>query len=158
MKTTLKSIFTISTVILTFFFSSCDKELYDEPIKQSKQIKVSSERVSFTQVLNEIENPAIRQFINNDVKQQVSFTEARNAYELLFEKLTKENEYVTYSLLINNYTNEKPYFLYFVIKKAGAVEEAGFSKYIPDAAITTLDVENFTGRVQILDLEQGIRA
>lgn len=156
MKTILKSIFTISIIIITFFFSSCDKELYELPIKQSKQIKVTSERVSLNQVLTEINNPAIENYLNQNVKQEIGLAE--NGREtLLFEKLVKEDAYTTYSLFLNTYTEDKPYFLFFIITKEGPIEKVGYSKYIPTEPTVTLDIENFTGKVQILDSEREVK-
>lgn len=158
MKTNLKCTSIVFTLLFIILFSSCDKELYEEPIRMSNQAKVSSEKVGFTQVLDEVENPVIKEFITKGIKQEYGFSGARGIYELMFEKFTKESQYVTYSLILNSYTTEKPYFLFFIINKDGEKEEAGFSKYIPDAAVTILDVENFTGRFQILDLDQDVIA
>ncbi|HLP62937.1 hypothetical protein [Flavobacterium sp.] len=151
----MRSVFKTLVFLLFFSLISCEKELYDKSIRQDK---VSSERITVDQVIDEVDNPMLENFINTNIKQQIGLAESKSAFEMLFEKLTKENGYSTYSLLLNSYSEEKPYFLFFVIKKEGSLEEAGFSKYIPDTEITTLDVENFSGRLQILDVNQEVRS
>lgn len=77
---------------------------------------------------------------------------------LYFTKIVKENEYTTYLLELNSYTELKPYFLKFVITQNDREEKIGYIKYIPDSRISFIDPENFTGTIQMLDDTLRVRS
>lgn len=146
------------SILIAFstFFSSCEKESYENEI--SKQAKVSSEEISLNQVLAEIDNPIIKKHIKDKLKPSIGLYENRTLDNYLnFIKIIKENEYTTYSLLINSYNSEKPYFEYFIITKDANTEKAGYAKFIPNYPITVLDEKHFDGKLQISDLQGEIK-
>ena len=75
-----------------------------------------------------------------------------------FTKIVKKDEYTTYLSLINTYSTKKPYFMYYVITERDNVEKAGYVKYFPDTPSIVLDQQNFTGKIQILDIKQKIKS
>ncbi|MBQ0907442.1 hypothetical protein KBJ98_01865 [Flavobacterium sp. F-328] len=48
--------------------------------------------------------------------------------------------------------------MYYVITKDRDTEKVGYLKYIPDTPIEYLNIDSFSGKIQILDLKKKIRA
>ncbi len=141
---------------------SCEKN----EIEDSVNTKMSSENISKNQVLNELNDNKIIEFVSNSKyytnsnellkNNQTSFS---NSDSPIFQKIAKPNEYITYSLKLNSYTSQKPYFRYFVInKEISGIEKAGFVKYIPSTPTYELDVDNFTGDIEIYNTDNELFA
>lgn len=47
--------------------------------------------------------------------------------------------------------------MYYVITQDATTEKVGYLKYIPDTAIPFIDINTFSGKIQILDLKKNIR-
>ena len=74
-----------------------------------------------------------------------------------FDKFVKENEYTTYRLILHIYDADEPFFLYFIITQDALGEKAGFAKYLPEADTGQIDPLTFTGKIQLLDIEEGLK-
>jgi hypothetical protein len=141
---------------------SCEKN----EIEDSVNTKMSSENISKNQVLNELNNNEIikfvsdsKYFINSNELLKNNQTTFSNSDSPIFQKIVKPNEYITYSLRLNSYTSQKPYFKYFVInKEISGIEKAGFVKYIPSTPTYELDVDNFTGEIEIYNTDNELFA
>ncbi|RTZ01766.1 hypothetical protein [Flavobacterium sp. GSP6] len=148
-----------SLLLITIFFTcvSCEKDLYQEVIKT--QSRGTSLKISIDQVLHEIDNSQIKNYLNIELKQELSFSKFKKKSEDYsnFMKIIKENEYVTYSLLINDYSKDKPFFKYLIITKNKATEKAGFAKFIPNSPVAFFDEKHFSGTLQVFDLKNNIK-
>lgn len=158
MKNISKSILKILFISFFTILFSCEKDLYEESIINKS--RATSQKVSISQVLSEINNPILKKYIKNELNQQIGISELRLNFEdyLSFIKIIKENEYVTYSLLINKYSQSQPFEKYFVITKNGSIENAGYSKYIPNDPIIDFNPNNFTGKIQVIDLQNEVKS
>ena len=158
MNTKFKILARFLLVNIFIVLTSCEKDLYEDAIVS--QSKVTSHKVSMSQVLSEINSPIIKDYIKEKIPKSLGLSETRGSVEdyLSFIKIIKHNEYITYSILINGYSDSKPFIQYFVITKEGEIEKAGFAKYIPDNPTNIFDVRNFSGRVQILDVNNNVAA
>lgn len=141
---------------------SCEKN----EIEDSVNTKMSSENISKNQVLNELNDNKIIEFVsdskyftNSNELLKNNQTTFSNSDSPIFQKIVKPNEYITYSLKLNSYTSQKPYFKYFVInKEISGIEKAGFVKYIPSTPTYELDVDNFTGDIEIYNTDNELFA
>ena len=141
---------------------SCEKN----EIEDSFNTKMSSENISKNQVLNELNDNKIIEFVsdskyftNSNELLKNNQTTFSNSDSPIFQKIVKPNEYITYSLRLNSYTSQKPYFKYFVInKEISGIEKAGFVKYIPSTPTYELDVDNFTGDIEIYNTDNELFA
>ena len=141
---------------------SCEKN----EIEDSANTKMSSENISKNQVLNELNDNKIIEFVSNskyftnsNELLKNNQTTSSNSESTIFQKIVKPNEYTTYSLRLNSYTSQKPYFKYFVInKEISGIEKAGFVKYIPSTPTYELDVDNFTGDIEIYNTDDELFA
>lgn len=148
-----------SLLLITIFFTfvSCEKDLYQEAIKT--QSRGTSLKIPINQVLHEIDNIQIKNYLNNELKQELSFSKFKKKSEDYsnFMKIIKEDEYLTYSLLINDYSKDKPFFKYLIITKNKATEKAGFAKFIPNSPVAFFDEKHFSGTLQVFDLKNNIK-
>mgnify|MGYP006190307127 FL=1 len=160
MKTKLKIFKFIALFTLFNSFYSCqDDEILIENDKKSFELKTS--RVSINQVINEINTQSFKQKLQNkNFDSSISHTLHRTSdSEVYFIKKEKDDELTTYILHLNSYTQTKPYFLKLIItKNNGETEKMGYIKYIPTSPISILDMNTFTGEVQILDNNFEINA
>jgi len=141
---------------------SCEKNELEDLTNR----KMSSENISTNKLLDELNNNEIIEFVSNSkyftnsnelLKSNQS--SVSNSYSPNFQKIVKPNEYITYSLRLNSYTSQKPYFKYFVInKEISGIEKAGFVKYIPSTPSHELDVDNFTGDIEIYNTDNELFA
>ena len=69
MKNRIKTTLKLTLICSLFFFLSCEKDLYEEQI--IKQTKATSEKISINQVLSEISNPLIKDYINDVLQQEL---------------------------------------------------------------------------------------
>ena len=144
-------------LLLSLFLSvSCQKEDISET-QEVNHKTITSQKISTSEVLNEINNPSIKKYISA-LSNTLEKSQNKNLNLALFTKIIKESQYTTYSLLINKYTTAKPYFFYFVIQKSTTIEKAGFAKYIPATAVTNLDVPHFTGILELYDIDDKLYA
>ena len=157
MTITFKKCTSLILLTILFTFASCEKDLYQEAIKT--QSRTTSQKFSIDQVLNEIDNIQIKNYINNEFKQDFSFSKFKKKNEDYsnFIKIIKENEYITYSFLINDYSKDKPFFKYLIITKNKATEKAGFAKFIPNSPVAFFDEKHFSGTLQVFDLKNNIK-
>lgn len=142
--------------LLFITFNSC--EVNENIIEEDN--KMSTEKISKEQLLSELNNQALKEFVvnNNYSESNTKLLKTQN-YSDFFEKIVKPNEYVTYSLRLNSYSNNTPYFKYFIINKdVSGIEKAGFVKYIPLISTYSLDVDNFTGDIEIYTVENELFA
>lgn len=143
----------------TFFMQSCSVEEAVLDNEANKKNYVTTEKVSLENVLSVIKNPIILNRTetfksNTSINTLQKSTEKTNVY---FTKIVKGDEYTTYILLLNSYTTKNPYFMYYVITQDATTEKVGYLKYIPDAPIDDLNINTFSGKIQILDLKKKIR-
>lgn len=144
-------------MVLILFFTACEKDVIEgQDVLQSK---TGSQVISANQLLSELGNPAIKNYIRTELHNEIGFAGLRtgDAY-FNFLKIIKGNEYVTYSLLLNEYSETQPYHKYFIITKQGNVEKAGFVKYIPETATSALNMEAFTGKIELIDMMGDLSA
>lgn len=145
----------VSTILLV----GCSKDLYDDP-EENKTI-FNSEKIRLDQLLLEVNSPPIIDIARKNYKSTDSLQSFKRgtSYEAMeFEKTTKLNEYTTYSLSLNTYSEENPYFLNFIIQKSANVEKVGYEKYIPNSAITDLDIRTFSGTLQLMDINKKVKS
>ncbi|OAB28494.1 hypothetical protein [Flavobacterium fryxellicola] len=158
----------ISKFFLLFVlaFSMSDCQLENEEAKDSQNAKMTTENISKDQLLNELKKIEIIEFVanikhltNSDEllkNNKITLSSSKNS---IFQKITKPNEYITYSLRLNSYTSLTPYFKYFIInKEISGIEKAGFVKYIPTLPTYNLDVDNFTGIIEIYNTNNELFA
>ena len=156
MKNIFQNILKTTIICLLLVLSSCEKDLYDEAIIQ--QSRATSEKISINQVLSEINSPLIKEYINNELRQELNFSQSKSSEDYFtFMKIIKQDSYTTYSLLLNVYTAEKPYFKFFIITKEGITEKAGYFKYTPDNNEPIFNAEDLNGKVQVLDVENNVK-
>jgi len=157
MKNRIKTTLKLTLICSLFFFLSCEKDLYEEQI--IKQTKATSEKISINQVLSEISNPLIKDYINDVLQQELGLSQFRTSSQDYFNfiKIIKQDNYTTYSLLLNGYSDDKPYFKYFIITKEGITERAGYFKYIPDNEELVFNEKELNGKIQVLDVENNIK-
>jgi hypothetical protein len=157
-KQKLKNILLLVTVLFAF---SCSKDSYDENLNLDPETSVKTSRVSLNQVLNDLNNTAIKKNLNELilVNSQNNSTSRVSNSEVYFTKKEKENVLVSYLLNINSYTQLKPYFLKLIItNNANEQCKIGYLKYVPTSTETSLDLHTFTGEVQILNFNFEITA
>lgn len=134
--------------VISNFYSCQNDDVTEESFNQELSIKTS--RISLNQVISEVNNPEIKENLI-EIKQKNSLLRNSES-DVLFIKKEKENFLTTYILNINSYSQQKPYFLKFIItKNLNEEEKIGYIKYIPTNPITDLDLNTFTGEVQILN-------
>lgn len=159
LKNFLKVLILFASIVSTI---SCEKN----EIEDLTNRKMSSENISKNQLLDELNDKEIIEFVSkskyftnsNDLlkNNQTSFS---NSDSPNFQKIVKPNEYITYSLRLNSYTSQKPYFEYFVInKEISGIEKAGFVKYLPSSPSHELDVDYFTGDIEIYNTDNELFA
>uniref|UniRef100_UPI00286E58AB hypothetical protein n=1 Tax=Flavobacterium sp. TaxID=239 RepID=UPI00286E58AB len=152
-KTLLFSCFLLVLVL----FIQCDST--ESIIESNQKPYITSEKVSLENVLSVLKNPVIKDrtktfMVNNRESITKKSSEKSNVY---FTKIVKGDEYTTYLLLLNSYSTKNPYFMYYVITKYATTEKVGYLKYIPDTSIPFLDINTFSGKMQMLDLKKKIR-
>jgi A nuclease family of the HNH/ENDO VII superfamily with conserved AHH len=148
---------TFLILLLSLFLSiSCQQEEISA-IQEANYKTISSQTISTNEVLNEVINSNIKKYIS-ELSISLEKSQNKNFNLSLFTKIIKENQYITYSFLVNKYSQEKPYFTFFVIQKTTSIEKAGFAKYIPANAITNLDVPHFTGILELYDIDYTLYA
>ena len=138
---------------------SCTTEEVVLEREANKKNYITSEKVSIENVLSVLKNPAIlsrTETFKTSTPEGITQKsgEKPNVY---FTKIVKGNEYTTYLLLLNSYSTKNPYFMYYVITQDATTEKVGYLKYIPDTAIPFIDINTFSGKIQILDLKKNIR-
>lgn len=164
-KTRLSWLKIILVGCVAFFASSCDD-------KQDESANVDmkaphSVNISYHELLDGLENKNLINYMNKEFRQRQSLSiDARSDDDgVEFEKIEKPNSYTTYLYLSNEYSPEKPYIEYLVIKDAGpgTAEAAGFLKYVPAEGTTVtstkyIDPKEFTGKIQMLNLDESVNA
>jgi hypothetical protein len=150
-------LFTMSLVII---LTACQNDFEELTTKQFSSSQITSEKRTIEQVLNEIKNPLVKDFIiNNQVPNFLKRNSDNNQKDYLeFDLYIKPNDYDTYSLLVENYATETPYFKFIIIQKKGENESAGFAKYIPDNKLTEFNLKRFNGVIQFYDTENNLKA
>lgn len=153
MKNLCKKSLKLSLICFLFAVTGCEKDLFDEPIKKSHGIR--KEKISFSQMMSEVSDPNILDYLQT-LKRSISSVNPNkqtNEEIVYFQKFIKEDEYISYSLKLNDYSEADPYFLELVIKKDSISEKAGFIKYIPDEPTEVLDARDFTGTIEVSNLK-----
>lgn len=139
-------------------FIQCDStEILTEPTEKPY---ISKEKISINSLLKTIQNPSILKETETfkSRTQENILEKSGKKTDTYFTKIVKGNEYTTYLLLVNSYSAKKPYFMYYVITERDKVEKAGYVKYFPDTPSSVLDQQNFTGKIQMLDIKQKIKS
>ncbi|QZK91527.1 SprT-like domain-containing protein [Flavobacterium sp. CHNK8] len=141
------------------FTQSCSTEEAIIDSEATTKDYINTEKVTMDHLLSIIKNPIIRNhtetFKSNYSENTLQkATEKTNVY---FTKIVKGDEYTTYLLLLNNYSTKNPYFMYYVITKDRDTEKVGYLKYIPDTPIHYLNIDTFSGKIQILDIKKKIK-
>ncbi|RTZ08146.1 hypothetical protein EKL98_02175 [Flavobacterium bomense] len=133
-------------------FTSCTEELYDEAI--ATQFKITSQKIPLQEVVSEINTVQIQIFAKNNARPEFTAEKQQKTKEnnTNFIKIIKKDDYTTYSLLLNNYSKEKPFFSFLIITKKETVEKAGIAKFTPTNPIAVFDEKTFTGTFQIFDI------
>ncbi len=152
MKKLKLSYYALLLTLITITFG-CEKDVPLENLEY-KSNSITSEKVDLNQVLSQIQNPDLKNYLKN--QNQLNDNSKYNT--TLFDKIIKGNMYTTYSLQLNNFSESQPYFYYFIIKKEGANEFAGFIKYIPTLKLPILDVKKFTGVIEVYSIDEKLDA
>ena len=151
MKLNLHKIIIVVVVFACLCFSSCEKEQV-ELEKNSNSWNATSQKISHTNVLNELNNATIKIY-SLELK-----TNLKSQNQVFFEKIIRDNKYTTYTLPLNKFSVNEPYFKFFVIKKDGDNETAGIVKYIPARLSPVLNVNHFTGVIELFDIYGNLNA
>lgn len=140
-----------------FSIFGCTADFEEQSISQTEQQKISFERISFDAVLKEINNSNVKDKLSN-LKPNLGLTASRGAEEdsLSFIKIIKENEYTTYLREFHSYTQDAPYFLKLIITQDDQETKLGYVKYIPNVEIPYVNINSFTGSIQMLDVNMEI--
>lgn len=156
MKTT--SISFSKFYLLLFFFSlfSCntDDNSVSEPSNNSLPTLVSVD-----EVLAKIKSAKIKNTINNivNLKKKSKINEFENPE--YFEKVILTGHYEQYSLYLNKYNTNRPYFLYYIITiDKNSNEKSGYLKYIPDTPTSEINLRSYSGILQLLNDDMIIQA
>ena len=162
MKKKLKQILKLFTTLLVIVVTACQNDFEEQIAKQSSSSQISSEKRTVEAVLNEIKNPLVKDFI---IKNRVPIpnflnrnSENNNEDYAEFDLFIKPNEYDTYTLLVEDYSPQNPYFKYVIVQKQGEIERAGFAKYIPNYAQSELNLKEFDGLIQFYDTNNSLKA
>lgn len=135
----------------------CTADFEEQSISQTERQKISFERISFDSVLKEINNSKVKDKIST-LKPNLVLTASRGAEEdsLSFIKIIKEGEYTTYLREFHSYTQDAPYFLKLIITQDDQKTKLGYVKYIPDSETLYVNINSFTGSIQMLDVNMEI--
>lgn len=120
----------------------------------SENLKMSTSKISKEDLLDNLKDINLRDFVinNNFFNNEDKLSKNSNANPI-FEMITKPNEYVNYSLQLGSYTVQNPYLKFFVINKNNIGETAGFVYYYPSTPLNKIDGKNFTGKIEMYDIE-----
>lgn len=153
--------FKISTVLgmfLFLLFSGCQQDDFRENKSDQTEEVI---KVSASELLMILQNPDIKKtlFKASDLKKSNS---GLSDFDLYFEKLGFE-EYDNYSVFLNDYSTETPYYKTLIItidNKGG--ENAFYVQYSPNQeehdATKPFNIKKFNGRMDIFDLDMNPRA
>ncbi len=152
-----KTLFYFVAVLLTFFiaFNACQEEdiiASKELQPVAKSAKIYSLFLTKNEVLSDFNNPKIAGIINSKFSNSIEARQMTNADSLLFEKIVKDDNFVTYNLLLNQYTEQTPYLEYFTITKDSLNKvRAGYIKYTPTTS--EIDFSKYNGIIEVFGLD-----
>jgi hypothetical protein len=160
MKLQSRKITTIPVILMFLLllgFGGCQKdEFTTEPSNQKPYF--STQKIDYNTVIGTFKDPNLVDFLKNQESKMRFEDASKSKNTLFFNKISKGNLYDSYTLQINNFSKEAPYFKFFVLTKKGAQEKAGFVKYIPAKLNPFLDVKHFTGVVEMYDINNNLYA
>jgi hypothetical protein len=143
--------------LLLLGVGGCQKdEFTTEPSQQKPYF--STQKIDYNTVIGTFKDPNLVDFLKNQESKMRFEDASKSKNTLFFNKISKGNLYDSYTLQINNFSKESPYFKFFVLTKKGAEEKAGFVKYIPAKLNPFLDVKRFTGVLEMYDINNNLYA
>lgn len=131
MKVQILKFFALLLILSNFFSCQNDDVLIE---KSTQEIGVKTSRIPLNQVINEIDNPKIKESLQSfvQINTQNKDIQSTNNSNIFFIKKEKDDKLTSYILQLNSYSPLKPYFLKFIItKNNNETERMGFLKYIP---------------------------
>ncbi|QYJ67377.1 T6SS effector amidase Tae4 family protein [Flavobacterium litorale] len=158
MNNYLKQISVLALLCCSFLFISCETEetitTETVPTEQAQPALVTIDEVLSKINSSEIKN-TIKNLTNPNLKSRLNDFE--NAE--YFEKVGVKDKFHQYTLYLNGYTPDRPYFLYYIITvDIDLKEKSGFLKYIPDQPISVLDATKFSGKLKLLNNDMDFQA
>ncbi|GGB72676.1 hypothetical protein GCM10007424_10780 [Flavobacterium suaedae] len=157
MKKNFKNITAYIVALCSFIvFLSCETE---EKVESLSGQETHSSLISIDEVLTKINSPKIKSTINNltnsNLKSKLSDFEKPE----YFEKIGVTDKFHQYTLYLNGYSAERPYFLYYIITvDTDLKEKSGFLRYTPNQAIAVLDATKFSGKLELLSDDMELQA
>ena len=138
------------------FLSSCQKEDLELETKSHQHLK--AEFISTNQLLNELENPNVLDFVRNNLFHSIEQNKLLRTNEStnLFQKIVLP-EYTTYTYKIDYYNPLKPIIKYFIITKdKNGIEKACYVNYTPSNYTYKLDLSKFSGKLEMFTVENEL--
>ena len=134
-------------------------------IQNNLDTGLTTKKVTLSQVLAKVNNQKIREkVINENTKFTQNLTNINNSYNRMvipdsIYTMIEYNDNTSFLLPLNSYSIENPYFLKLAINiDQNQQESFGILKYIPTSPTTSLDLKTFTGIMQVLDIDEEVRA
>jgi|GEM_PF-4565146 len=158
-----KIVLQLVCILFLSFFISCEKEEYISVSQEENRL--STKKVTVNQVLSKISNSKIREkVIKENQKFTSNLSDVSNSMNRLIIAdsiftMIEYNGNTSFLLALNTYSIEKPYFLKLAINIDENQEESfGILKYLPTNPTLDLDLKTFTGIMQILDIDEEVKA
>ena len=154
--------------LLTLFsalYSCHNDDASISQIQNNLDTGLTTKKVTLSQVLAKVNNQKIREkVINENTKFTQNLTNINNSYNRMvipdsIYTMIEYNDNTSFLLPLNSYSIENPYFLKLAINiDQNQQESFGILKYIPTSPTTSLDLKTFTGIMQVLDIDEEVRA
>ncbi|OIQ16611.1 MAG: hypothetical protein BM557_09880 [Flavobacterium sp. MedPE-SWcel] len=160
MKNYFKNIAFLALLCSLFLTISCDSEQPNETQDIHSHTSHPS-LISIEEVLAKIKTPKIRNTINGFTNLNARAKSKLDEFETpeYFEKIGYKDKFHQYSLYLNGYSIEQPYFLYYIITiDTDLKEKSGFVKYTPNQQISMLDITKFSGKLELFNDDMEIQA
>lgn len=159
-----KSISALAIGILLFVVG-CDR---DELIQEQKteNLRITAlKKATLIQVLSKVQNPIIKEKIEKDENLYVENIIQKNNSIFRYSipdsifTIIESNNFTSYLLPLNSYSTEKPYFLKLAISiDTNNNESVGYIKYLPSNPQNSIEIDTYTGKLQILNIDEEIIA
>lgn len=147
-------------VIMLIFISlqSCEEKL--DVLTETDNNQSVITKLTLSQILSEINNPEIQSKLG-EVNEKLIKNNPFGRFavsDTLFTKYEDINIPTTYFVTLNSYSEVEPYFLKLIITIEENEPKLCFIKYIPANPTDTLELINYSGEIQVLDIDENIKA
>lgn len=146
--------------MMLFFISlqSCEEKL--DVVTETDNNQSVITKLTLSQILGEINNPEIQSKLG-EVNEKLIKNNPFGRFvisDTLFTKYEDINIPTTYFVTLNSYSEAEPYFLKMVITIEENETKLCFVKYIPNSPTNTLELIDYNGEIQLLDIDENIIA